>query len=233
MLVRLPTTALLLSLLAVHFAVGKQSEQFRDFSHKGSEYSALGNLRFAADDIQYSGSETIDILGNSHSALKFLLTVTVTVETADAVGPVNTSVYEKRRAVFEVFVVEDKERTIHDTFVRDTYAAWKKTELYSGEYFFDFQIRNNGYVLTAIPDLVNVKSFYFIWVNGRAVKVLFKGFEDKSNGGAGVMDSFTSDCLRISVGDADFVAYREPLHPQKQFVALYEKGFFNSPHSHN
>ncbi|MGA3294592.1 MAG: hypothetical protein ABSE45_11495 [Candidatus Acidiferrales bacterium] len=226
---RLLTTALLLSLLFVDVANGKRSEKFRDFSNKGSEYASLENLRFAAGDITYSGSETIDILGKPYSASKYALTVAVTVETLDAIGATYTSVYEKRPAGFEIFVVEDRDRTIHDAFVKDMYTVWRKKELFSGEYFFDFHIKNNCYVLTTVPG--NVESYYFIWVNGHAVKILFKGFENTAGGGWGAMSSFTSDAFRISIDNAEFRAYEYPLRPQKRFVELYEKGFFSSPSS--
>jgi hypothetical protein len=108
------------------------------------------------------------------------------------------------------------------------YDLWSRKELFSGEYFFDFSVKNNNYVLSVMPDLVNVKSFYFIWVNGRAVKVAFKGFRDKEKGGWGVMDGFTTDNLRIRVADAEFRAYQYPLRPHKKFLDLYKRGFFSS-----
>jgi hypothetical protein len=227
MVTRVSIAALLLSLLFADFVVGKQSERFRDFSGKGPKYSSLENLRFAASDVDYSGSGTVDIFGRSYSASTYSLTVRVTVETAEALGPTSTQVYEKRPANFEVFVVEDKDRSIHDAMVRSMYVLWKRHQLFSDEYFYDFHIGNNAYALTALPDLVNVKSFYFVWVNGRAVKVVFKGFEHNWNGGWGVMDSFTSDCFRISIDNTEFRAYEFPLQPQKRFTKLYESGFFH------
>jgi hypothetical protein len=229
MLTRLLTTALLLGLFFTGRAVGKQAEKFRDFSHKGSEYASLENLRFAADDIQYSGSEMVDILGKPYSASRYALKVTVTAQTLCAVGATNISVYEKRPADFDIFVVDDRDRSIHHGLVREMYATWKKKKLFSGDYFFDFHSKRNSYVLTAMPDLINVKSFYFIWVNGRAVRILFKGFENNAKGGWGAMDSFTSEAFRISVDDSEFAAYQYPLRAQKRFVKLYEEGFFNSP----
>jgi hypothetical protein len=228
MLTRLFTTALLLSLLFVDFAVGKQATKFRDISHKGSEYASLENLRFAADDIQYSGSEMVDILGKPYSASRYALKVTVTVQTLCAVGATEMSVYEKLPANFDIFVVEDEARSIHDAFVARMYATWKKQELVSEDYYFDFRIKEARYVLTAMPGLINVKSFYFIWVNGRAVKIVFKGFESNAKDGWGVMDSFTREAFRISVDGSEFDAYQYPHRAQKRFIKLYEEGFFNS-----
>lgn len=226
---RLLTTALLLSLVLVDFATGKQAKGFRDFSHKGPEYASLDNLRFAAADIQYSGSETVDIFGKPYSASRYTLRVAVTVQTFCAVGATNASIYKKRSADFDIFVVDDTDWAIHDAFVTQMYAAWKKKKLFSGDYFFDFHSKRNGYVLTAMPDLINVKSFYFIWLNGRAVKILFKGFQNHAEGGWGVMDSFTSEAFRISVDDSEFGAYQYPLRVQRNFVKLYEDGFFKLP----
>ena len=233
MLKRLLTIAFSLSLLFIDLAVGKQAENFRDFSHKGSDYASLENLRFAAADIQYSGSEMVDILGKPYSASRYALKATVTVQTLSALGATTEmSVYEKRPADFDIFVVEDGARSIHDAFVTQMYATWKNKKLFSGDYFFDFRIKKEDrYVLTAMPDLINVKSYYFIWVNGRAVKIVFKGFESDVQDGWGVMDSYTSEAFRISVDGSEFEAYKYPLRAQKRFVKLYEDEFFNSSSS--
>jgi len=45
MLARFATTTLLLFLLSAHLAIGRDSEQFRDFSHKGSAYVPLENSK--------------------------------------------------------------------------------------------------------------------------------------------------------------------------------------------
>jgi len=45
MLARFATTTLLLLLLSAHLAIGRDSEQFRDFSHKGSAYVPLENSK--------------------------------------------------------------------------------------------------------------------------------------------------------------------------------------------
>jgi hypothetical protein len=233
MLTRLLTTAFFVSLLFIDSTDGKHPEIFRDFSYKGPEYAALGNLRLRADDIRYSDSETIDILGKPYSASKYVLMAEVTVETFEAIGATHISVHEKRPANFEIFVVDDRDRGIHDTFVREMYPLWKKNQLFSGQYLFDFHVKQDHYVLTALPDLVNVKSFYFIWVNGRAIEIRFKSFENNLEGAWGTMDSFTSDCLRIAIDNTEFRAYQYPFRPQKKFVDLFEKGFFNLPSSHN
>ncbi|MDT5123995.1 MAG: hypothetical protein QOC96_3477 [Acidobacteriota bacterium] len=206
----------------------KSRNEFRDFSQKGANYKPLENLRFAADNIIYSGTEQISVFGKDYLASKFSLIVNVKVQTLCAIGSINTEVYEQVPADFEVFIVDDKDRNIHDTYIREMYGLWNKKELFSGEYFFDFSIKGNNYVLSSMPSLVNVNSFYFVWVNERVVKVVFKGFRDKAKGGWGVMDSFTSDNLRIQIADAEFKAYQYPLRPQKRFIELYKKGFFKS-----
>jgi len=135
----------------------------------------------------------------------------------DAVAVTNTSIYEKRRADFEILLVDDKDRVIHDALVEDIYATWRRKEPYSGNSFFDCQTKNSRYVLTAMPDLVNMKLFYFTSVNENAVKIVFKDFENKPNGGGwGVMDSFTSECFRVVVDNTEFRAYEYPLCPPQK-----------------
>jgi hypothetical protein len=157
------------------------------------------------------------------------LTTKVKVQTLSAIGAgKELQVYELKPANFEIFVIEDKDKTIHNAFVQTMYDIWSKKQLYSGEYFFDFNTKDNEYALTAMPDLVNVKEFYYIWVNGRVIKVVFKGFQEES-GGWGVMDSFTSNNLRIKIANTEFKAYQFPLGFRKSFLKLYKAGFFSLP----
>lgn len=218
----------LLLLLALQSAAGKSRNEFRDFSQKGADYQPLENLRLDAADVTYFGIEQISILGKLYTASKFSVSATVQVQTFCAIGTVNTEVYERVPANFEIFVVEDKDRSIHDTLVRTMYDLWSRKEWYLGESFFYFSMKDNHYVLTSMPGSVNVGGFYFFWVNGRAVKVTFKGFQNKEQGGWGVMDSFTSDNLRIRVANTEFKAYQPPFGPQKSFLKLYRDGFFGS-----
>ena len=175
--------------------------------------------------MSYSGSEQINVLGQPYLASKYSLTATVKVQTLCAIGTINTEVYERVSANFEIFITEDIDRFVHNAFTRTMFDIWGKNELYSGEYFYDFSIKGSDYLLTAMPNLANVKDFYFLWVNGRVVKIVFKGFQNGE--GWGVMDSFTSDKLRIRLSDSEFKAYQFPLSAKKRFVKLYKSGFFN------
>jgi hypothetical protein len=76
--------------------------------------------------------------------------------------------------------------------------------------------------------LVNVKDLYFIWANKRLIKITFKGFVNKGQGGWGAMHGFTTDNLRIRLAGAEFQAYEFPLKVEKKFIELYKKGFFNN-----
>jgi len=221
--------ALVLTLAFLSTANAKQDTKFRDFSRKGPEYAALENLRFAAGDIRYSGPETAEILERQYPGLKYHLTATVTVETSDAIGATYTSTYEKYAAQFEILVVDDRERTIHDAWVKQMYSIWKKKELYSGDYYFDFHAKDKCYAIAAVP--ANQDRFYFVWVNGRAIKIAFKGFVNRAQAGAGAIYDFTADRFRISIDNTYVKAYEYPLQPRKRFVRLYEEGFFRSPAS--
>jgi hypothetical protein len=226
-MIRLSTVVVLFGLLFLDCALAKSSERFRDFSQLSPDYSPLESFRFSANDVKFLGPSAVDIFDRSYSALTYSVATTVTVETSDAIGATYTSTYEKRPASFEVSVVEDRDRSIHDTFVKEMYSLWSKEQLFSGQYFFDFHVKNRDYVLTALPDMANGRSFYFVWVNGRAALIRFKGFERSSDGGWGAIYSFTSDCFRISIDNSEVKAYQFPLRPQTRFVELYNKGFFN------
>ena len=57
--------AFLLILITLQFAAGQSRTEFRDFSQKGTNYKFLENLKFATDDVIYSGDESVNILGHS------------------------------------------------------------------------------------------------------------------------------------------------------------------------
>ncbi|HEX8844841.1 MAG TPA: hypothetical protein VF791_09375 [Pyrinomonadaceae bacterium] len=224
---------LALSLFACHIfplqtAAGKTPDELQDFSQKGAVFKSLEDLRLSASAISYSGTEQISFMGKSYPASNFSLTTKVQVQTLCAIGTVSTEVYERVPADFEISVVEDRDKSIHDAFVRAIYGLWSSKELYSGEHFFDFGMKGNQYFLTSMPGSVNLEGFYYVWVNGRLVKIVFKGFQNKGQGGWGVMDGFTADNLRIRISDAEFRAYQFPLRHQKRFLKLYQAGFFNT-----
>ena len=83
---RVAQTVALSSLILVSSMARTQAVKFRDFSHKGAEYAPLENLRFAASDIAYLGSESLDLFGTTYSASKYRVPATVTAEVAETVG---------------------------------------------------------------------------------------------------------------------------------------------------
>jgi hypothetical protein len=220
--------ALFLVLLTASSVAKGPRLEFRDFSSKGPEYRALENLRLAAPDVAYAGIEETGVFGKLYKASKYSLVPLVEVQTLCAIGAVNTAVYERVAANFEIHIIEDDDRSIHDEIVRKMYEIWNRKEIYSGEYYYWFNAKNGEYALTALPNLVNVKGLYFIWVNKRLIKITFKGFENKEQGGWGVIDGFTYDNLRIRLAGAEFKAYKYPLKVEKKFIELYKKGFFNN-----
>jgi hypothetical protein len=226
-MIRLSTVALLFGLLFLDCALGKPSEKFHDFSRLSPDFSALKNLRFSASDVKFLGTNSVDIFDRAYLASTYSVTTTVTVETSDAIGATYASTYEKQAATFEISVVEDGDRNIHDTLVKEMYSLWSKKQLFSGKYFFDFHLKNREYVLTAIPDMTKGPSFYLVWVGGRAVQIRLKNWDPLKGWGAEF--SFTSDCFRISIDNSEVKAYEFPLRPQTRFVELYKKGFFNYP----
>jgi hypothetical protein len=207
-------------------AMGPRLE-FRNFSSKGPEYKALENLRLAAPDIAYAGIEETDVFGKLYRASKYSLVPFVEVQTLCAIGAVNTEVYERVAANFEIHIVEDEDRSIHNEMARKMYDIWNRKEIYSGEYYYWFNAKDGAYALTALPDSVNVKGLYFIWIKNRLIKITFKGFVNKEQGGWGVVDGFTADNLRIWLAGAEFKAYKFPLKVEKKYLELYKKGFFN------
>jgi len=185
----------------------------------------------AAPDIAYAGSVETDVFGKLYRASKYSLVPLVEVQTLCAIGAVNTEVYERVPANFEIHVVEDKDRGIHDEMARKMYDIWNRKEIYSGEYYYWFNAKDAEYSLTALhrsENLSGLNSQYFIWVNERLIKIAFKGFVNKEQGGWGVVDSFTSDNLRIWLAGAEFKAYKFPLKVEKKFLELYKKGFFKT-----
>lgn len=203
-------------LLALTCANGQAKLSFQDFSDK---FPNLAGLRLATSDVVDLGKDSIDIFGKTYAASKYSFSTTITVQT------VSTGIYEKVPAKFEIFVAEDESNAVRDKVIESMYGIWSRKELYSGEYFFDFISKDSNYSLTVMPDLVNVKGYYYIWLDGRLVKILFAGFQ-KVSGGWGVMDSFTADNLRIDLGRSTFKAYNFPLGVRKSFLKLYKAGYF-------
>jgi len=219
--------ALFIVLLTASGAAKGPRLEFRNFSSKGPDYKALENLRLAAPDIAYAGIVETDVFGKLYKASKYSLIPLVEVQTLCAIGAVNTEVYERVPANFEIHVVEDEDRGIHDEMARKMYEVWNRKEIYSGEYYYWFNAKDAEYAMTALPDRAEVNGLYFIWVNKRLIKITFKGFVKREQGGWGVMYGFTSDNLRIWLAGAEFKAYKFPLKVEKKFLELYKKGFFN------
>lgn len=216
---------LILTLLTAVSAQSK-AQNFKDFSQKGSDYKALENLRFYAADIVYLGDDQIKMFEKQYLAKKYTVTIDIKVQTQSVLDSNlnDRAIYERIPAIFEVSVAEDENRNAHNTLVRAIHENWKKGEIYSGEFFFDFNASGEQYSLTAFPDLVNVKSFYFVWVNGRVIKVAFKEFLNSKASGWGKMDRFTSDVFRIHLNNSDVQAYQFPLQVRKQFFEMYQRG---------
>ena len=217
----------LLLLLAAPAAAAKPRAEFRDFSQKGADYRPLENLRLAADEVTYAGAEQAELFGKQYPAAKYGLRASVLVQTMCAIGAVNTEIYERFPAAFELFVVEDRDRAIHDSLTRSMYALWSRDEMFEGGRFYDFDIKEDKYVLASVPGSAEEKWSLVVWANGRASKIVFEGFVGEGKGGWGVVDGFVSDNLRLRVGEAEFRAYRYPFGRQKKFTKLYEKGFFS------
>jgi hypothetical protein len=124
------------SLILVSNVAGAQSVEFRDFSHKGPEYAPLENLRFAATDITYLGSERVDLFGKTYAASKYRVPATVTSEVAETVGSQTLSGFVKRSANFDIFVVDDTNRAVHDRLVTDMYRELSNRKRLLGGYPF-------------------------------------------------------------------------------------------------
>jgi hypothetical protein len=213
-----------LTLLLIAIPVtGKPRIEFRDFSQKGSQYRPLENLRFAATDVTYQGTETLTVAGESFAASKYAVRAIVNVETMCGI---TVQVYESVAAVYEVVVAEDKDNVVRDHYLSAMNGAWRRKEFCSGENCFDFHVKDNFYVISATPPLHNIRGYYFVWVNGRIVKISFKGFEDPTKGGFGIMDTFTRENFRMKLGDAELLAYEYGTSPQKRFLKLFRDGFF-------
>ncbi|MCM3874616.1 MAG: hypothetical protein ND895_28310 [Pyrinomonadaceae bacterium] len=198
-------------------------------SHKKVQiisYSRILGWRW--EDVSYSGLESIEILDKSYSSVKYEVYAEVEVQTFCAIGTTTTEVYETVPTKWHIFVVNDPGRTVHDSLVQSMYDLWNRKELFSGQWFYFFGMDKSNYLLTAMPGSVNVKGFYFVWVNGRVMKFQFAGFDKKDQGGFGQVDSFTKNNLRIKLGDAEVEAYRFPLTAEKHFLRLYRKGYFRS-----
>src|SRR5262245_2552814 len=152
--------ALSIALLTASGAAKGPRLEFRNFSSKGPEYKALENLRLAAPDIKYAGIEEADVFGKLYRASKYSLVPLVEVQTLCAIGAVNTEVYERVAANFEMHIVEDEDRSIHNEMARKMYDIWNRKEIYLGEYYYWFNAKDGAYTLTAFPDSVNVKGLY-------------------------------------------------------------------------
>lgn len=215
-------------LLVAPAAAGKSRTEFHDFSLKGADYRPLENLRFAAYNVSYVGVEQTEVLGRQYAASKYEVRAAVRVQIMCALGAVSTEVYRWTPAVFEVFVVEDGDRGVHDKLARGMYALWNRGELSDGARFYDFDIRKEKYLLTSVPTAAEEKEILVVWVNGRAVKAVFKSLVGGEGGGWGVKDAFALENMRVRVGEAEFTAYRYPLGFQKTFGRLYERGFFTN-----
>jgi hypothetical protein len=122
------------------------------------------------------------VFGKLYKASKYSLVPIVEVQTLCAIGAVNPEVYERVAANFEIHIIEDEDRSIHDEIVRKMYEIWNRKEIYSGEYYYWFNTKDGEYALTALPSLVNVKGMYFIWVNKRLIKITSRDLGTKSRG---------------------------------------------------
>jgi len=183
------------------------------------------DIQIINGSVKYSGTTQIEIFGQKHVGSVFSIAANVKAETEE--GFPNLEVYEIVPAEFEIIVVEDKSKTIHDALIERIYDTWSKNKLYSVDlYYYYFSIKSGQYVLTAVPAAVaEIRAGnYFFWVNGRVFKVVFKSFKGK--GGFGVVDSFASDNLRIRIANVEVKAYQVPYRTMKDFVKLYNEGFF-------
>lgn len=216
------------SLILVSSVAGTQSLEFRDFSHKGPEYAPLENLRFAATDIAYPGSESVDLLGKTYAASKNRVPA-VTGEVVETLGSQRLSGFVKRSASFDIFVVEDTNRAIHDRLVTDMYRELSNRKRLLGGYPYSFSSKDGQYVVSSVSPRTEEKPFSITWANGRAVKVCF---EDEKGHDWLMMDSFASDVFRLSLGNSLLQAYNYPLKADmdfvREFMRLYQQGFFQS-----
>jgi len=221
------TTTLGWTLLVTLGTACQLGDQFQDFSSNGSEYAPLENLRLKAEGIVYAGSEGVSILDETGAASKYLVVANVEVQTAclEGVG----AYYERAPANFEIYVIEDRDRYFHNKIVQMIYDVWSKNERFSGKYFFDFTVEHSNYVLAVIPDAVNIRHYYFAWINNRIIKVVFAGFKHRAQSGWGMMDSFTSENLRLQATGSAFKVYDGFPRDKQQirnFLALHQRGFF-------
>lgn len=215
--------AMLVSLATIVPVTGDEHKNFRDFSSKGPEYQPLEDLRFATSELEFAGTEQIYAFGKELLASKFTTTVKVRVQTMCAVGSGGFQVYEIYPANFEIHVVQDNDRGLHDTLVRMMHDLWTGKEPCPEGHCFVFNIEGNKYAFSTTPGTELENSFYHIWVNKRLIRITFKGFQ--SGGGWGPLSCFTSDVLRIRLGDKEVRAYQFPILPKK-FLRLYGEGFF-------
>lgn len=182
------------------------------------------DLRIKATSIRYVGTTQVDIFDKKYTGSIFSILANVKVETLEGVP--DLEVYEVVPAEYEIAVIDDSSKIIHNELIEKIYSTWSAKQLSSIDlYYFYFSLKSNQYALTVIPAIVNQPiTYYFFWVNGRVFKVIFKSFKQKA--GLGALDAFTFDNLRIRLGDSEVKAYQVPFSIPKAFLALHKQGFF-------
>lgn len=201
---------------------------FYDFSQKGADYLPLEDLRFRADHVIYRGKGQIAILGKQYETHDYTVEATVKVQTMCAMGAGYSATYQWAPAFFDVQVVDDKDRSIHDAFTLAMYRMQHRKEFISDESSYLFTRRQNAYSITALhlsSDADNIS--YDIWLNGRVARVAFRAYKDSQFGGMGVLDSFNTDHLRMQLADTQVPVWDHSLQVDRTFLRLYEQGFFN------
>jgi hypothetical protein len=183
----------------------------------------LDDVRIKAASIEYSGITEVEIFDKKYAGSLFSIAANVNVETVE--GFPDLEEYEVVPAKFEIIVIEDKSKIIHNELVEKIYNTWSKKKLYSDDlYYFYFSLKADQYVLSIIPSGVEIAKYYFFWVNGRVFKITFKSFGQKS--GLGPVSAFTSENLRIRLANSEMKAFQFPFSIPKHFLELYKEGFF-------
>lgn len=211
------------SIVLVH---AQSKAAFRDFSDKGENFRLLKDLKMHADEVTNDGTETFELFGVQCFATKYTVSANLRVQTMSALGAGEVSSYKVVPATFEILISDDSTKIVHDRLVKEVYSNWSKNEIFSGTYYFDFQINEGDYLITLVPDLVNSKGYYFVWFKGKIVKIAFNGFSNKQLGGWGVMDSFNEENARILLSGKELIAFRQPFGTRKEFLKLYSNDFF-------
>lgn len=221
---------MLCAVLGCQCVVAQERDEFRDFSAKGDDYKVLKDLKFKTDDVSFLGFEDTEFFHKPYKAAKYSLNTSVLVQVLSALrsdgGEIST--YKSELASFDIYVTQDDTQAAHDAIVREMYELWSRKEMYSGQWFYDFSLNGKDYFLVCTPDSVEVKGFYLIWSKGRLIKVSFKKFQNSQDAGWGVMSSFTERSFRIRLNDKEYPAYSYPLRAKKEFLKMFQAGFFNS-----